>query len=131
MGSFFRGDLGQYFTPRPIVKFIVDVLPFNRTNSKELVGKCGIFSLTGEYVFASYLIRVRLKHGTLLPDYVTAFLSSSFGRIQIDAVSRQIAGMTNINAEEIRELLIPILDHTTQEKSYIRGEPPFVSVTKS
>lgn len=27
MGSFFRGDFGQYFTPRPIVKFIVDVLP--------------------------------------------------------------------------------------------------------
>jgi len=27
MGSFFRGDFGQYFTPRIIVKFIVDVLP--------------------------------------------------------------------------------------------------------
>lgn len=27
MGSFFRGDFGQYFTPRPVVKFIVDVLP--------------------------------------------------------------------------------------------------------
>ena len=26
MGSFFRGDFGQYFTPRPIVKFIVDSL---------------------------------------------------------------------------------------------------------
>ena len=29
MGSFFRGDFGQYFTPRAIVKFIVDVLPIN------------------------------------------------------------------------------------------------------
>lgn len=27
MGSYFRGDFGQYFTPRPIVKFIVDCLP--------------------------------------------------------------------------------------------------------
>jgi len=27
MGSFFRGDFGQYFTPRVIVRFIVDVLP--------------------------------------------------------------------------------------------------------
>lgn len=27
MGSFFRGNFGQYFTPRPIVKFITDVLP--------------------------------------------------------------------------------------------------------
>lgn len=91
-------------------------LLFNRTNSKELVGKCNAFNLPDEYVFASYLIRVRLKSGTLLPDYVTAFLSSSLGRIQIDAVSRQIAGMTNINAEEIRDLYIPTLDEATQHK---------------
>ena len=30
MGSFFRGDFGQYFTPRPIVKFIVDTLLLHR-----------------------------------------------------------------------------------------------------
>lgn len=83
-----------------------DIL-FNRTNSKELVGKCGVFDLPGEYVFASYLIRVRLKPDTFLPHYVTAFLSSGLGRLQINAVSRQIAGMTNINAEEIRDLWIP------------------------
>jgi type I restriction enzyme M protein len=29
MGGFFRGDFGQYFTPRPIVKFIVGSLPIN------------------------------------------------------------------------------------------------------
>lgn len=91
-------------------------LLFNRTNSKELVGKCNVFNLPGEYVFASYLIRVRLKEESLLPDYVTAYLASSLGRLQIDAVSRQIAGMTNINAEEIRDLFIPSLDLPTQRK---------------
>lgn len=83
-----------------------DIL-FNRTNSKELVGKCQVFDLPGDYVFASYLIRVRTRQDALLPDYVTAFLSLPSGRLLIDAVSRQIAGMTNINAEEIRELLVP------------------------
>lgn len=83
-------------------------LLFNRTNSKELVGKCNVFDLQDDYVFASYLIRVRLIQGKILPDYVAAYLSSSLGRIQINAVSRQIAGMTNINAEEIRDLLIPV-----------------------
>jgi len=29
LGSFFRGEFGQYFTPRPIVQFITDVLPIN------------------------------------------------------------------------------------------------------
>lgn len=30
MGSFFRGEFGQYFTPRPVVDFIVDVLPIKK-----------------------------------------------------------------------------------------------------
>lgn len=92
-----------------------DIL-FNRTNSKELVGKCQVFDLSGDYVFASYLIRVRTNTAALLPDYVTAFLSLPAGRILIDAVSRQIAGMTNINAEEIRELLVPRPDLPTQDR---------------
>ncbi len=30
MGSFFRGNFGQYFTPRQIIEFIVDVLPIKK-----------------------------------------------------------------------------------------------------
>lgn len=40
MGSFFRGDFGQYFTPRIIVKFIVDVLPITN-DSLVLDTSCG------------------------------------------------------------------------------------------
>ena len=40
MGSYFRGDFGQYFTPRNIVKFIVDVLPI-KNDSKVLDTSCG------------------------------------------------------------------------------------------
>jgi len=40
MGSFFRGDFGQYFTPRPIVKFIVDTLPITK-DSFVLDTSCG------------------------------------------------------------------------------------------
>ena len=40
MGSFFRGNFGQYFTPREIVKFIVDVLPITH-DSKVLDSSCG------------------------------------------------------------------------------------------
>jgi type I restriction enzyme, S subunit len=93
-----------------------DIL-FNRTNSKELVGKCSVFDLEGKYVFASYLMRVSLKPNVqLIPEFVVAYIASSLGRIQIDAVSRQIAGMTNINAEEVRELLIPVPSQKIQER---------------
>jgi type I restriction enzyme M protein len=40
MGSYFRGDFGQFFTPRNIVKFIVAVLPIDNT-SRVLDTSCG------------------------------------------------------------------------------------------
>lgn len=40
MGSYFRGDFGQYFTPRPIVKFIIDSLPITH-KSRVLDTSCG------------------------------------------------------------------------------------------
>jgi type I restriction enzyme, S subunit len=81
---------------------------FNRTNSKELVGKCEVFNEIGDWVFASYLIRVHTNKNLLNPQFVSDFLSTFTGRLQIDRFSRQIIGMTNINAEEIRQILIPL-----------------------
>lgn len=40
MGSFFRGEFGQYFTPRPVVKFIIDSLPIT-ADSLVLDPACG------------------------------------------------------------------------------------------
>lgn len=40
LGSFFRGEFGAYFTPRPIVKFIVNCLPINH-KSRVLDTSCG------------------------------------------------------------------------------------------
>ena len=40
MGSYFRGDFGQFFTPRNIVKFIVECLPITH-KSKVLDTSCG------------------------------------------------------------------------------------------
>jgi type I restriction enzyme S subunit len=84
-----------------------DIL-FNRTNSKELVGKCEVFREPGEWVFASYLMRLTVDTGQASPDFVSAYLGSPGGRAQIERESRQIIGMTNINAEEIRTLRVPL-----------------------
>ena len=92
-----------------------DIL-FNRTNSKELVGKCEVFRESGDWAFASYLIRVRTNENCLLPQFASDFLESGIGRLQIDRLSRQIIGMTNINAEEIRELRIPLPSIAEQER---------------
>jgi type I restriction enzyme, S subunit len=84
-----------------------DIL-INRTNSKELVGKCAVFHESWDYVFASYLIRMRVDASRADPDYVVWVLNSPICRQQIDSLSRQIIGQANINTEEIRGLEIPV-----------------------
>ncbi len=45
-----------------------DIL-FNRTNSYDLVGRTAIFTLEGDFVFASYLIRLRVAQQKLNPFF--------------------------------------------------------------
>jgi len=97
-------------------RLLPDDILFNRTNSKELVGKCAVFQESGDWVFASYLIRIRTNQTRLLPQFASDFLAAGIGRLQIDRFSRQIVGMTNVNAEEIRELRIPLPPITEQER---------------
>jgi len=98
-----------------------DIL-FNRTNSKELVGKCEVFREEGHWVFASYLIRVRLDTTQAEPDFVSMFLNTPAGRVQIDRVSRQIIGMSNINAEELLELHIAVPPLPVQQQMVVEME---------
>jgi type I restriction enzyme M protein len=63
MGSFFRGNFGQYFTPREIVKFIVDVLPI-KNDSKVLDTSCG----SGGFLLYA-LNKVRDKATEYYPNY--------------------------------------------------------------
>lgn len=89
---------------------------FNRTNSKELVGKCEVFEEEGEWVFASYLMRLRVDRAQIDPAFLTAFLNTRAGRNQIDRESRQIIGMSNINAQEIRTLRVPLPKPSYQQE---------------
>jgi type I restriction enzyme, S subunit len=91
---------------------------FNRTNSKELVGKCEVFNEHGDWVFASYLMRLRVDRNRALPEFVSAFLNTRAGRLQIARESRQIIGMSNINAEEIRSLRVPLPSTSRQSELF-------------
>ncbi len=63
MGDFFRGNFGQYFTPRQIVKFAVDVLPI-KNDSLVLDTSCG----SGGFLLYA-LDKVRKQADKLYPDY--------------------------------------------------------------
>lgn len=84
-----------------------DIL-FNRTNSKELVGKTAVFTANGDYVFASYLIRLRLNTDRADAAFINYVFNSPFCRTQIDSISRQALGQANINSKELRLFLFPL-----------------------
>lgn len=65
MDSFFRGNFGQYFTPRPIVKFAVDVLPI-KNDSYVLDTSCG----SGGFLLYA-LNKVREQANLLFPKHKT------------------------------------------------------------
>lgn len=83
-------------------------LLFNRTNSKELVGKTAIFNKDGEYTFASYLIRVVIDSTKANFNYINCLFNSTLLKYQKDLVSRQITGQANINAQEMQDFLFPM-----------------------
>ena len=83
-------------------------LLFNRTNSKELVGKTAVFSLPGKYVFASYLIRVVINANIADVKYINYLFATKIIRSQIDLLSRQVLGQANINVAELNSLKLPL-----------------------
>ncbi len=83
-------------------------LLFNRTNSKELVGKTAIFNKDGEYTFASYLIRVVIDSTKANLNYINYLFNSTLLKYQKDMISRQITGQANINAQEMQDFLFPV-----------------------
>ena len=88
----------------------------NRTNgSISLVGKAAVFDLDGEWLFASYLLRVRVDQRRILPEYLVYFLNSPAGRLQIERVARPIL-MVNVSPPELRGLQIPLPTISEQRK---------------
>jgi type I restriction enzyme S subunit len=91
-----------------------DIL-FNRTNSKELVGKTGIWSGQMDAVFASYLIRIRIDSGKIVPEFLWALMNLPFTKQMLLNKSRRAIGMANINAKELRNFPVYIPLKTLQE----------------
>ncbi|MDQ3634684.1 MAG: restriction endonuclease subunit S [Acidobacteriota bacterium] len=81
-------------------------IAFNRTNSKELVGKTAVFREDKEMILAGYLIRVRTDDENN-PEYISAFLNSHYGKLVLNNMCKNIIGMANINAQELQDISIP------------------------
>ncbi|MBW4680609.1 MAG: restriction endonuclease subunit S [Microcoleus vaginatus WJT46-NPBG5] len=72
------------------------------------VGRSFVYQSCQEpWVFASYLIRFRIRQDIADPDYVGLFMRSPTYRRYIDKMSRSVA-QANINSKELSKLPIPL-----------------------
>lgn len=94
-----------------------DIL-FNRTNSRELVGKTGIWTGEMEAVPASYLIRVRVDRKQLIPAFFWAYMNTPYVKRLLFDKARSAIGMANINAQELRGLPV-IIPPTSEQEIFV------------
>ncbi|MCW3129774.1 MAG: restriction endonuclease subunit S [Methanophagales archaeon] len=84
-----------------------DIL-FNRTNSVELVGKTSIFNLDSEFVFASYLIRLKTNPESLNPYFLNFYLNWDFTQSRLKGLASRGVSQANISAARLKTLEIPL-----------------------
>lgn len=92
-----------------------DDILFNRTNSIDLVGKAGIFDLEGEFVFASYLIRVQTTE-EMNPWFLNYFINSKIGQDVMFSIATRGASQANINATNLKGVRVPVPPRKEQDQ---------------
>jgi len=84
-------------------------LLFVRTNGNpDYVGRCAIFDLDTQYLFASYLIRARLDLSKVNPWFLATYLRTSAGRQAMSPYIRTTAGQSNIGMEGLGQIPVPL-----------------------
>jgi len=107
-GSIDYSDLVYSSNKEDIRKFNLQKndLLFNRTNSSEWVGKTAIFKLDTPTIYAGYLIRVRCI--LINSDYLNFVMNSSYHRTWCNQAKTDAVNQSNINAQKLSNLQIPI-----------------------
>ena len=96
-----------------------DIL-FNRTNSKELVGKTGLWDGSREAIVASYFIRLRVQREVMSPHYLWAFMNTAHIKRLIFDTARGAIGQSNINSKELRAFSLPVPPLPLQQQFALR-----------
>lgn len=90
-------------------------LLFNRTNSKELVGKTAVFNAESPMAYAGYLVRIRCNSKGN-EYYLSGYLNSEHGKKTLQSMCKSIVGMANINAQELQNIQILLPPKSLQDK---------------
>ena len=97
-----------------------DVL-FNRTNSRDLVGKTCVFDRKEPMIIAGYIIRLRMN-GLVLPEYLSLFMNTRYAKKLLLSMAKGAVGQANISAKELQEIqiIIPPIEEQVQFQAFVR-----------
>lgn len=88
-----------------------DVLVVRSNGNPDYVGRSApvtdILTRT-PHVYASYLIRLRANIDELLPEYLSSYLNSPYGRAAMRNAIRTTAGQSNLSGESLSRVKIPL-----------------------
>ena len=97
-----------------------DVL-FNRTNSRDLVGKTCPFNLDEPMIIAGYIIRMRMN-GRVLPEYLSTFLNLDSSKKMLFTMAKGAVGQANINAQEVQsiQIIVPPMEAQVSFQRFVQ-----------
>lgn len=95
-------------------------LLFNRTNSRELVGKTAVYNEKTPVAFAGYLVKL-IPNDKANSFFISGYLNSRYGKRYLYNLAKNSIGMSNINATELKNIpiYIPPIDIQNKYKSKI------------
>ena len=94
-----------------------DILLVRTNANPEYIGRCALFEeKRGAWVYASYLIRIRVDQEKVTPEYLVKYLQSEKARKQFLSIARTSAGNYNINTKGIKSIIACLPPIPEQQK---------------